>query len=435
MSADQAAFEAPTRRDFLTAAGTVAAGAVAARVAVQSTAYAAGSDVMRIGLVGCGGRGTGAAAQALTADSATKLTTIGDMFEDQALKSLENLSKTKIKQQLAVEKDKIFTGFDAYKQVIANCDIVLLATPPHFRPMHLRAAIEAGKHVFAEKPVAVDAPGVRHVLETARMAREKNLSIVSGLCWRYDNNMIETVRKLQEGIIGKFVAGESTRFTGLVGRTNERQPGWTDMEFQLRNWYFFTWLSGDFIVEQFVHELDKMAWILGDVYPSSVLCSGGRQARTGPNSGHIYDHFSSIFEYENGFKYYAATRHISGCSNQNQDLVLGEKGRSTPMKFTCTSRDGKETLFKGGKDKGQMHQLEHDAFFTALRAGKIINNGDYMAKSSMMAIMSRMSAYTGKQISWEQAMASTEALNPTKYAIDGMPPAAEIAIPGVTRFA
>jgi predicted dehydrogenase len=399
-----------------------------------SAAYAAGGDALRVGLVGCGGRGTGAAAQALTADSATKLTAVGDMFEDAAMQSLTNLGKTKVKDQVAVERDHIFVGFDAYKQVIAACDVVLLATPPYFRPMHLRAAIEAGKHVFAEKPVAVDAPGVRHVLESAEMARRKNLSIVSGLCWRYDNNMIETVGRIHDGQIGDLVAGESTRFTGLVGRTNDRQPQWTEMEYQLRNWYFFTWLSGDFIVEQFVHELDKMAWILKDAYPSSVQCSGGRQARIGPNSGHIYDHFSAIFDYADGFKYYAATRHINGCSNVNQDLVLGTNGRSAPMKFSCQSRDGKDTLWRGGKQPGQMHQLEHDAFFAALRAGKIINNGDYMAKSTMMAIMARMSAYTGRQITWDQAMKSNEALDPSKLALDGVPPPAEVAIPGVTRF-
>jgi predicted dehydrogenase len=320
-------------------------------------------------------------------------------------------------------------GFDGYKGVIADSDVVLLATPPHFRPMHLRAAIEAGKHVFAEKPVAVDPWGVRHVLETAEMAKQRGLTIVSGLCWRYDASMQETIRRVHEGQIGNITAVESTRFSGIVGRSQDRDPSWTEMEYQLRNWYYYTWLSGDFNVEQFVHELDKVAWALGQ-YPTSVICAGGRQTRNGPNSGHIYDHFSAIYDYADGTRYYAATRHQNGCTNTMRDVVHGADGRAELGKFTIT---GKKP-WRGDRAKVQMHQAEHNDMFAALRAGKIINNGEYMAKSTMMAIMARESAYTGKSITWDDIMASKLELKPTAYTRDGVPPKAEIAMPGITKF-
>ena len=424
-----------SRRQFLTSstraavAGGVVAGGLATRFA--PTVHAAGSDTLRLGLIGCGGRGTGAAVQALTADANTRLVALADAFEDRAEACLASLKKSGVADRVAVEKDHLFSGFDAHKNLLqSNVDVVLLASTPHFRPKHLKAAIDAGKHVFCEKPVAVDAPGVRSVLATTEEARRKNLTIVSGLCWRYETGMQETIKRLHDGAIGEITALETTRYGGGVGKLARREPGWSDMTYQMRNWYYYTWLSGDFIVEQFVHELDKMAWLMKDQYPITCHSSGGRQVRVEPQYGHIYDHFNSVFEYENGVKLYAGTRHQPGCQGVRLDLAIGSRGQCDMMKYTTTGEnpwqwEGKRTV---------MHQLEHDAMYAALRRGDTINNGHYMANSTMMAIIARMSAYTGKALTWEQAMNSKENLSPPNYNWDTPMPEPPVAVPGVTPF-
>jgi myo-inositol 2-dehydrogenase / D-chiro-inositol 1-dehydrogenase len=295
--------------------------------------------------------------------------------------------------------------------------------------LHYRACIEAGKHVFAEKPVATDVPGVQAVFATNELARRKNLAVVSGLCWRYETGMQEVIQRLHGGAIGRLVTLESTRYGGGVGKLEKRQPGWTDLEYQLRNWYYFTWLSGDFIVEQFVHELDKMAWLAG-AYPTSCVCSGGRQARTGGEYGHIYDHFNAIYEFESGLKYYAGTRHQPGCANTWSDLALGSEGVCNLMRFTITGKNP----WRGPKARTNMHQLEHDAMYAALRRGEIIHNGDYMARSTLMGILARQAAYTGKELTWEQILGSQEQLVPAKFDWDMKLPDPPVAVPGVTPF-
>ncbi len=419
-----------TRRDFLQRSSTaVVAGTLATGLA--RSVHAAGSDVLKLGLIGCGGRGTGAAVQALTADPNTRLVAMGDAFADRIEFSLNGMQKSPVADRVTVDAEHQFAGFDAYKKVLASgVDIVLLAEPPHFRPISLKAAIDAGKHVFAEKPVAVDAPGVRSVLATCEEAKKKNLMVVSGLCWRYETGMQETIRKLHEGAIGDIVTLETTRYGQGSGKRFQREPGMTDMYYQMRNWYYYTWLSGDFVVEQFVHELDKMAWLMHDEYPVKCVATGGRQTRIEPMFGHIYDHFNAIFEYANGVKLYAGTRHQTGTEGVRLDLAKGAKGTCDMMKYTITGanpwkREGRATA---------MHQLEHDAMYAALRKGQIINNGDYMAKSTMMGILARMSAYTGKSLTWEQAMASKEDLSPPKYAWDVALPEPPVAMPGVTKF-
>jgi len=422
----------PSRRDFLkSSTATVVGTSLAATLGTARYAHAAGDEVIRIALVGCGGRGTGAAAQALQADPYVHLVAMADAFADQLEASHGNLMKTEVSERLRVDNDHKFVGLDAYEKAIASdVDIVLLATPPHFRPMHLKAAIDAGKHVFAEKPVAVDAPGIRSVLATTEEARKKNLSIVSGLCWRYETGMIETIKRIHDGQIGRIVALETMRLSQGVGKLAERQPGWTDMEYQLRNWYYYTWLSGDFNVEQFVHELDKMAWAMGDEYPVDCSCVGGRQTRIEPHFGHIYDHFSAVYNYADGQKLTAATRHQLGCSSLRGDITMGTKGTCDMMKYTITG----ENPWRRRERITVMHQLEHDAMYAALRRGEIINNGEYMAKSTMMAIIARMSAYTGKTLTWEQAMNSQEDLSPPSYDWNQPLPEPPVAMPGVTPF-
>ncbi len=419
-----------TRRQFLKTSGTAAiAGTLSTGLA--RSVHAAGDETLRVGLVGCGGRGTGAAVQALVADPGTKLVAMADAFSDRVSLSLENLKKSPVADRVAVDDDHRFAGFDACEKLVASgVDVVLLAAPPHFRPRHLKTCIDAGKHVFAEKPVAVDAPGVRSVLATTEEANRKGLTIVSGLCWRYETGMQNTIQQIHEGRIGDLVALETTRYGQGVGKLAKREPGWSDIEYQMRNWYYYTWLSGDFIVEQFVHNLDKMAWLMRDECPVRCHSAGGRQTRIEPEYGHIYDHFNAVFEYASGVKLYAGTRHQRGTDGVRLDYAMGTRGACDMMKYAITGHDpwkwdGKRTV---------MHQLEHDAMFASLRRGDVINNGEYMAKSTMMAIIARMSAYTGKTLTWEKALASEEELGPPKYDWDVPFPEPPVAMPGVTPF-
>ncbi len=424
-----------TRRDFL--AGTAAATVASLVPAV----HAAGSDVLRVGLIGCGNRGTGAAIQALRADKNSRLVALGDVFADKLQKSLNHLkSVADIAERIAVTPEHCFTGFSAYQSVLEMSDVVLLTTPPHFRPLHLKAAVAAGKHVFAEKPCAVDAPGVRTVLQACEEAKKKNLSIVAGLCWRYHHGMRETMKRVHDGMIGDIVALQCTYNTGGLW-SEKRRPEWSDMEWQLRNWLYFTWLSGDFNVEQHIHSLDKMAWAMQNAYPVRAVGSGGRQVRTDPLYGNIFDHHCVVYEYENGVKLFSACRQQVGCAPDVSDHIMGTKG-------TChieTNRPPRGIIMAGKAKRWQsvaslrnpppddMYQNEHDELFASIRAGKAINNGEWMAKSTLMAIMGRMATYTGQVITWDMALNSKEDLTPPAYEF-GPLPVAPVARPGVTKF-
>jgi len=428
--------QAPSRRDFLKGSGAaVAAGALAGQLAFAPRLFAAGSDVLKIGLVGCGGRGTGAASDALHADPHMQLTAMGDAFADKLEGSLSNLRNSDVGEKVAVGSDRKFVGFDAYKGVIdSGVDVVVLATPPHFRPAHLQYAVEKGKHAFVEKPVAVDAPGVRSMFATCELAKQKNLAIVSGLCWRYHPGMRATFSKILDGTIGEIIAIQATYHTNTLKKF-PRQPEWSDLEFQLRNWNGFTWLSGDFNVEQHVHSLDKVAWAMRDEPPVRCVGSGGRQARTGDESGYVYDHFSVVYEYANGLKAFCSCRQIDGCYDETEDYIFGTKGTARTIKNEVSIGGKPVWRFQAAKGENvNMYQVEHNELFASIRNGTPINNGDYMTKSTLMAIMGRMSAYTGKAITWEQALASKEVLGPPNYAWGDLP-VPPVAVPGVTQFA
>ncbi len=419
-----------TRRDFLKAA---AAGPAA--LASLPAVHAAGGDLIRVGLVGCGGRGTGAAAQALRADKNVKLVALADAFEDRLQQSLTTLRGTEdVAAKVDVKPDACFVGFDGYKEVIARCDVVLLCTPPHFRPIHLKAAVEAGRHVFAEKPVAVDAPGVRSVLATCEEAKKKSLSVVSGLCLRYDNGFREIVKRLQGGAVGEVVALQANDYRS--GRwAKPRRPDWSDMTYQMRNWYNFTWLSGDFNVEQHVHFLDVCAWVMRDEYPVRAVGLGGRQVLTGPEYGHIYDHFSVVYEYANGAKLFSNCRQQPKCHNDMSAQVAGTKGRAE----LSERKNGHAIKTAGGEWRydgpaNDLYQTEHDELFASIRSGKPINNGEYMARSTLLAIMGRMAAYTGQLVTWERALNSREDLSPPRYDWDVKLPDPPVATPGQTRL-
>ncbi len=416
-----------TRRDFLAAS---AAGA-AALAGLAPAVHAAGGDTLRVGLVGCGGRGTGAATQALHADPAVKLVAMGDMFADRLDASLSQLkSDGDISAKIDVKDDHRFTGFDACKQVLAGgVDVVLLATPPHFRPAHLKAAVEAGKHVFCEKPVAVDAPGVRAVFEACREAKKKNLAVVSGLCYRYQRAKRETMKRVHDGAVGDIVALHTNYNThGLWHK--KREPGMSDMEWQLRNWLYFTWLSGDHIVEQHIHSLDKMAWAMRDEPPAKAFGLGGRQSRTRPEFGHIFDHHAVCFEYKNGVKLFSYCRQQDGTANDVTDYVLGTAGTCDVMKHAIAGKN--PWRYRGPKE--DMYQNEHDELFASIRSGKPINDGEWMTQSTLLAIMGRMATYTGQVITREMALNSKEDLSPAKYEL-GPLPTPEVARPGVTKYA
>jgi predicted dehydrogenase len=418
------------RRAFLrSTAGVVGVGVLAGTCVPR--VHAGGGDTLLVGLVGCGGRGTGAALDAMAADENVKLVAMGDVFRDQ-LESSRNRLRGPLGKKFAVDDAHSFAGFDAYRHVIDSVDVVLLATPPGFRPRHLEYAVKQGKHAFVEKPVAVDAPGVRSVLASCAEAKKRNLSIVSGLCWRYHDAMRETIKRVQDGAVGDIVTLQCDYNTQRPRQLAPRQSGWSDMEFQLRNWYFYTWLSGDHNVEQHVHSLDKMAWVLGDAYPVSAYGMGGRQAIADEEPGHIFDHHAVCYEFPKGVRCYSLTRQQTGTFNGTHDWVFGTKGTALLMEFKITGANA--WSFGRRQIRGiNMFQQEHRELFASIRSGRPINNGDYMAKSTMMAILGRMATYTGQLITWDQAMASHETLAPRSLDWTSLPEPA-VAIPGVTKF-
>jgi predicted dehydrogenase len=423
----------PSRRDFLST--TAVAGGTLAAATIAGNAYAGGSDTLKVGLVGCGGRGTGAATQAVTADPGAKLVALADAFPEKIKDCLatlkRSLSASIFDKQVEVPPERQFTGFDAYKELVAASDVVLLCSPPGFRPIHLRAAVEAGKHVFCEKPMAVDAPGVRSVIESAKIAKDKGKSLMSGFCYRYDIEKRETIKRIHGGAIGDVQAIHCNYNAHYVGYATPQKPGMGDTEWQLRNWWFFTWLSGDHIVEQHIHNLDKAAWVFKDAYPIAAVGHGGRQVRTDPKYGHIFDHHAVVFEYAGGQKVFSYCRQQNGTVRDVSDHVYGTTGVAHLMKHKIEGPNA----WKSTGPSGDMYQTEHNELFAAIRAGTPIYDGDFMAKSTLMGIMGRMATYTGQRITWDMAMNSKEDLVGTKTfdmaAKLDVPP---VAMPGVTKF-
>lgn len=418
-----------SRRAFLKGVG-VAGGASASLTAATV------DQEIRVGLVGCGGRGTGAAAQALQADDYAVLTAVADIDRGQVDRCLEQVeSRHAGRSKVQVPRDRQFLGLDAYQSVIdSGVDVVLLATPPGFRPGHLRACVEAGKHVFCEKPVAVDAPGVRSVLESARLATEKSLSVVSGFCWRYNNKIIAAMEQVRSGAIGDVIAYYATFYTNPVKPMPpryERPLGMSDVEWQVRNWYNFVWLSGDGLVEQAVHSADKIAWAMGDRPPESCVAVGGRQLPA--HDGNIYDHFEVNYQYTDGVRAFLGCRQITGCHRENADYVLGTKGKLTIGRGVLPRIEGENPWVFRGRERN-MYQEEHDVLFRSIRRGEPVNDGVRMADSTMVALLGRMSAYTGQEVTWEQAMQSTERRFPDVLRWDMPLEVPPIARPGQTPF-
>jgi predicted dehydrogenase len=388
---------------------------------------------LKVGLVGCGGRGTGAAIEALRADPNVELTALGDVFRDKLDASVARLKK-QMPDRVKVTPDRCFLGFDACQRVLdGGVDVVLLATPPAFRPRHLKAAVEAGVHAFCECIAAVDAPGIRSFLESAELARKKNLGILSGFCWRYSLPHRAVAEQIRSGAIGDVRAIYATYYRESFAHKygGKRDPRWSDLEWQIRDWPDFLWLGGDLNIGlSGGHSVDKMAWWMGDVMPTKALAVGGKQF---PDDGNTFDHCVVIYEYANGVRGFLGVRTQDGCHNDNSDYIIGSTG-------VCTIGRGPVPEIAGPKPwrytgpLNNMYQTEHDEFFASIRAGTPINDGPRMAYTSLMALMGRIAAYTGREITWDQALHSQQSLVPEHLdwntKIDLTPP----PMPGVTRF-
>ncbi len=388
-----------SRRDFLRTGAAIAA---AAQFGALSNAHAAGSDVIKVGLVGCGGRGSGAAEQSINSSSNVKLHAMGDLFRDHLNGCHEKLSR--FGDKVDVAEDRKFVGFDAYEKVIASgVDLVILATPPGFRPAHIKAVIEAGKNLFCEKPVAVDGPGIRTVLAAAEMAKAKNLAVVAGTQRRHQAGYIEVMKRVRDGALGDLVTAQCYWNQGGLWKV-DRTPKMSDLEYQIRNWLYYTWLSGDHICEQHVHNLDVVNWAM-DAHPESCVSLGGRQVRTAPIWGNIFDHFATEYTYPGGIVTSSQCRQIDGCANNVSETIVGTKGIAHLSPGNYRSK-----AFQGGRIRIQNernpYEQEHIDLVDSIRSGKPLNELKTVAESTLTAIMGRMSAYTGQKVTWEQALNS-----------------------------
>ncbi len=420
-----------SRRDFLKTTSAAAAAGTAA-FSFLPNAYAAAGAAIKVGVIGCGGRGTGAAENIAEAAGSTyniKIHALGDVFEDRANNCHDSL-KGRLGDKFAVDKDRVFHGFDAFKQVTDCCDLVLLATPPGFRPQHLEYAVNAGKNVFTEKPVAVDAVGYRKVIKVAEEAKKKNLAVVGGTQRRHQAGYIESFKRIKDGAIGDIVGGRVFWNQGNIW-ANARKPEWkTDMENQLRNWYHYTWLCGQCIVEQHVHNLDVACWALGN--PVSCVGMGGREVNTGPEFGESFDHYAVDYEFANGVHIQSMARQINGCQSEVAEHFAGTNGRVhlSPGNYRFEG-PGQSRLRV--QNEVNPYVQEHIDMLESIVAGKPLNELEQVANSCLTAIMGRMSAFTGKTVTWDFARQSMLNTFPDKLEF-GARPAAEIAKPGQTEL-
>ncbi|MCH2140097.1 MAG: Gfo/Idh/MocA family oxidoreductase [Phycisphaerales bacterium] len=424
-----------TRRTFVQGA-SLAVGAFATGCATSKRLTPAGAivppkETIKIGLIGCGGRGSGAAGQALNADPGVTLYAMGDAFPDRLSSSRKHLMD-RFDTRVDVPESRQFSGFDAYQKVIdSGVDMVILTTPPHFRPEHFKAAVRGGKHVFMEKPMAVDGTGVRSILEDAKSAREQKLNIMGGFCWRYNLPNRACYERIHNGAIGDVTCVHSTYLTAPLG-TKPRQDGWSDMEWQMRNWQHFNWLSGDHIAEQACHAIDKINWAKQDMPPAKAIALGGRQMRETPESGNIYDHFSVMYVYEDGSRCFHDCRQMPGCWNDNTEYLIGTHGTCYVNSWGPTQEieghRGHKWSYEGPNPN--MYQVEHDELFEAIRGQRSrIDDIDQMMGSTLMSIMGRMSAYSGRPVEWNEALESVERLGPANYAFGDLP-VMPVSVPG-----
>jgi myo-inositol 2-dehydrogenase / D-chiro-inositol 1-dehydrogenase len=420
-----------SRRQFIQCASALVAGGVilGANAQVARSAFVSGSDEIRIGLIGCGGRGRGAAIQALKSGGKVTLWSMADAFIDRVQESLAEITATiedqkrdndKIKDAtIDVPVDRQFVGFDAYQKVIdSGVDVVVMATTPGFRPIHFEAAVKAGKHIFAEKPIAVDAPGVRRFLAANDEAKKKGLKVGIGLQRHHQPPYLETIKRLKDGAIGDIMYTR-VYWNGTPLWFKVREPGMTEMTYQMRNWYYFNWLCGDHIVEQHIHNIDVSNW-LRDMHPISAEGMGGRQVRTGREFGQIYDHHAVEYTYADGTKMFSQCRHMDRCNSSVSEFAHGTKGWADISGSKIYPQGGEDWRWRGrGVDP---YQQEHDDLFAAIRDDKEYNEGEFGAHSTMSAILGRMATYSGQFVKWDDAIASDFSHAPASYDFDAEPP-------------
>lgn len=416
-----------TRRDFVKTSTAAAVGAgLLSSLGTPSGAYAQGEETLKIGLVGCGGRGSKACVQALSTAGNVELVAMGDAFADHLQNSLDRISRAVSKNKTAkvsVDEDHKFVGFDAYQKVLdSGVDLVILATPPGFRPIHFEAAVKAGKHVFMEKPVATDATGVRRVLAAAQEAKKKNLKVGVGLQRHHQGSYKDIIQRVHDGAIGTVTSlNVYWNGGGVWDPRKKREDTKTEMEYQLRNWYYYNWICGDHIVEQHIHNLDVGCWAKGGMYPVKANGMGGREVRTDPKYGEIFDHHAVEYTFEDGTKMYSQCRHIKGCWNSVSEHAIGTKGM---VSFSGRSKyktfDGDEYSYRGPKD--DPYQVEHDDLFNAIRTNTSYSEAEYGAMSTMTAILGRMATYSGKELNMEKALASTISVMPKEFSWDAEMP-------------
>ncbi|TXN34947.1 Gfo/Idh/MocA family oxidoreductase [Flagellimonas hymeniacidonis] len=424
MKKDKTSKRQNTRRDFVKNTTLLSAGMLLPTLDVGAMANVFENKTLKLALVGCGGRGSGAADQALQADDNVELVAMADAFEDRLTSSFNNLSeKYAGTGKIKVKEKNRFVGFDAYKKAIDLADVVILATPPGFRPQHFAYAVENDKHVFMEKPLATDVPGIRKVLEMAEVAKSKKLNVVVGLQRHYQENYLQTLDLLKNDSIGKIVSGQVYWNSGGVW-VKPRKPEYTEMEYQMRNWYYFNWLCGDHILEQHIHNIDVANWFIGE-YPVSAQGMGGRLVRTGKEYGEIFDHHFVEFTYPSGAVVASQCRHQPNTMYRVGEAFQGTKG-TVVTNDAGTAKifdiNGKELHSISNSEGHNPYQEEHNRLFASIRNKEVINNGEYGAKSTMTAILGRMATYSGKVVTWEEAMKSELSLVPEELSWDANPP-------------
>ncbi len=385
-----------SRREFLKTSATVATAVALGGLDLSRFAHAAGSETIRIGMVGCGGRCTGAAVDAMDADPGVRLVAMCDVFMDRVQEKRKHLKEQK-PEQVAVDDDHCFSDFDGYKKVIESSDVVLIANAAKFHPLHMKAAIEAGKHVFVEKPHAIDPAGITMVIAACELAKQKKLCVVSGLQSRYHLGFQETIKRVHDGAIGEIVAIEENFLREPYG-LYPRKPGLNEVEHQASNQYHFNWLCGDDVPQSLVHNLDRATWAMREQVPVKAHGLGGRASMFAEIYGNVFDHHSVIYQYPNGVRLYAFCRTEDGCYNESSSILLGSKGRCHLLSMRI---EGETNWQYSGPDVSP-YKIEHKELFGAIRSGKLINNGDYMARSTLIGIMGQITCYTGKEVTWEQ---------------------------------
>jgi predicted dehydrogenase len=426
-----------TRRDFLKSSALTASAVAVASIDISRSAHAAGSDTIKVGMIGCGGRNSGAAVEALTADPGARLIAMCDIFRDRVEQKREEIKAAR-GTQVAVDNEHCFTGFDGYKQVIEAVDVVLIANAAKFHPFHAMTAIQAGKQVFVEKPHGIDPRGVKLMQQACDLALSKKLSIVSGLQSRFHAGIAETVKRIQDGEIGEVISLEENFLRSPYGVT-ERKPGLSELEWQCSTQYHFRWLSGDDVPQSLVHNLDRSSWVLGNAAPEKCHGLAGRSSMIEPIYGDVFDHHSVVYEFPNAVRVYAFTRTTTGCYDEDSSLVFGSKGKASLK--ACRIWGATNWRWQG---QCNPYQVEHDKFFAAIR-GKTdpLNCGDYMARSTMITVMGQISCYTGKEVAWEEINKSDFCYAPApEKCKDGMEPPTKpgpdgsypVPIPGRTKL-